>query len=132
MKDIVALLKEEGIVIAVVGANDHPGKYGHTIYRDLKRKGYRVVPVNPNRPTVDGDPAYASLADLPEKPGMVNIVTPPNITITVLAQCEKLGLPNVWLQPGSEDDAVMAFLEGSQLNHLANACIMVESKYHQT
>ncbi|NIQ54637.1 MAG: CoA-binding protein, partial [Gemmatimonadetes bacterium] len=51
--------------MAVVGATDSPDKYGGIIYRDLKRRGFRVFAVNPGRETVDGDPAYAGLADLP-------------------------------------------------------------------
>lgn len=128
MKDISTLLYENDVLIAVVGANDNPGKYGYAIYRDLKRKGYRLVPVNPGRSTVDGDPAYASLADIPEKPGLVNIVTPPAVTIRILEECRRLGIDNVWLQPGSEDATVMEFLESSGLNYLANACIMVKSR----
>lgn len=56
-KDIASLLGEEGTTVAVVGATDNPAKYGYVIYRDLKRKGYRVFPVNPGRAAVDSDPA---------------------------------------------------------------------------
>ena len=67
MNDIATLLNRDDTTIAVVGATDDPHKYGSVIYRDLKRKGYEVFAVNPNRDTVDGDPAYSSLgAESPE------------------------------------------------------------------
>jgi predicted CoA-binding protein len=115
--------------IAVVGATDDPAKYGFRIYRDLKAKGYRVFGVNPRRDTVDGDPAYRSLADLPEPPGIVDIVVPPPVALKVLHQCAEMGLRNVWVQPGAEDGAVLDYLRGGDFEYVAEGpCIMVETR----
>jgi predicted CoA-binding protein len=128
MKDIAALLDEEDATVAVVGATDDSSKFGSVIYRDLKRKGFTVYPVNLERPTVDGDEAYSSLDALPVQPTIVNIVIPPESTIKVLQKCLKLDLKNVWLQPGAESPEVMNFLQEHDFNYLAGACIMVESR----
>jgi len=129
MSDIETLLNDPETTIAVVGATDNPMKYGYVIYRDLKRKGYRVFPVNPNRTEVDGDPAYPSLAELPEKPTIVNIVVPPSVTIRILKKALELELDNVWLQPGAENPENLRFLQEHDFNYLANACIMVQSRH---
>jgi predicted CoA-binding protein len=128
MKDIAALLDEPDTTVAVVGATDESSKYGHRIYMDLKRKGFKVFPVNAKRPTVDGDEAFASLEAIPTKPTIVNIVVPPKVTLGVLRKCLALGLSNVWVQPGAEDTEVMNFLEANGFNFLANACIMIQSR----
>lgn len=128
MKDITELLNEPDVTIAIVGANNNPSKYGNVIYRDLKRKGYRLFPVNPSSPEIDGDKSYANLAQLPQKPTIVNFVTPPSATLKVLEECLMLGLNNVWLQPGSESPEVIKFVQEKKFNYLANACIMVESR----
>ncbi len=128
MTDIATLLSEPETTVAVVGATDNPMKYGSVIYRDLKRKGYPVYPVNPNRTEVDGDKAYPTLDKLPESPTIVNIVVPPSVTIRVLRTSLELGLKNVWLQPGAESPETLAFLQEHGFNYLANACIMVESR----
>ncbi len=128
MKDIAELLREPGVTIAVVGANDHPAKYGYVIYRDLKRKGFKIFPVNPNAREVDGDKTYGSLSDLHEKPAIVNFVTPPEVTRRILEECLRLNLKNVWMQPGSENPEVMKFVQENNFNYLANSCIMVESR----
>jgi len=128
MTDIATLLHEPETTVAVVGATDNAEKYGSVIYRDLKRKGYSVFPVNPNRTVVDGDKAYPSLDELPQSPTIVNIVVPPSITIRVLKESLELGLKNVWLQPGAESPESLAFLQEHDFNYLANACIMVESR----
>ncbi len=126
--DIATLLNKPETTVAVVGATDDAMKYGSVIYRDLKRKGYTVFPVNPNRTEVDGDKAYPSLDELPESPTIVNIVVPPTATIRVLKKSLELGLKNVWLQPGAESPESLAFLQEHGFNYLANACIMVESR----
>ena len=128
MTDIATLLNQPETTVAVVGATDNPMKYGSVIYRDLKRKGYSVFPVNPNRTEVDGDRAYPSLDKLPETPTIVNIVVPPSVTIRVLRKSLELGLKNVWLQPGAESPESLSFLQENGFNYLANACIMVESR----
>lgn len=126
--DIATLLNKPETTVAVVGATDDAMKYGSVIYRDLKRKGYTVFPVNPNRTEVDGDKAYPSLDELPESPTIVNIVVPPTATIRVLKKSLELGLKNVWLQPGAESPESLAFLQEHGFNYLANACIMIESR----
>jgi predicted CoA-binding protein len=115
--------------IAVVGATDDLSKYGGRIYRDLKAKGYRVFAVNPSRDTVDGDPAYHSLSDLKETPSIVDIVVPPAATLSVLRECQRLGLRNVWVQPGAENQEVLDFLRDGDFDYLAEGpCIMVETR----
>ena len=128
MQDILSLLDEPGTTIALVGATDNESKYGHTIFLDLKRKGYRVYPVNLRRDTVQGEKAYSRLADIPEPPTIVNFVIPPRFTLHVLKQCLELGLMNVFIQPGAESPEVMEFVQENGFNYLANACIMVESR----
>lgn len=128
MKDIMQLLDEPGTTIAIVGATENPSKYGYVIYKDLKLKGLNVYPVNPNRSSVDGDEAFKRLEDIPERPTIVNIVVPPEVTSDILQQCLDLGLTNVWVQPGAESPAVMTFLQENNFNYLANACIMVASR----
>ena len=128
MKDITELLKEPDVTIAIVGANNNPAKYGNVIYRDLKRKGYKIFPVNPTASEVENDTAYASLTQMPFKPTIVNFVIPPAATKKVLEECLLLGLMNVWLQPGSESPEVLEFIQEKNFNYLANACIMVESR----
>ncbi len=128
MTNIIDLLDEPDTTVAVVGATDDPSKYGSVIYRDLKRKSFTVFPVNPNRSTVDGDRAYNNLQDLAQRPTIVNIVVPPEVTLDILGQCLQMGLMNVWLQPGAESPETLGFLQQHNFNYLANACIMVESR----
>jgi predicted CoA-binding protein len=126
--DIPRLLHESGTTVAVVGATDDPSKYGGRIYRDLKQKGFTVFAVNPSRTEVDGDQCWPTLADLPDRPTIVDYVVPPAVTLAVLEEALALDLMNAWVQPGAEDAAVIEYLETHEFNHLVNACIMVHSR----
>ncbi len=132
MDPITTLLSEGDPAIAVVGATDNTTKYGSIIYRDLKAKGYRVYPVNPGRDEVDGDTAYPDIGDLPVTPDIVNIVVPPHQTLRVLKRAAELGIENVWVQPGAEDEAVLDYLEAGSFAYLARACIMVQASVKAT
>ncbi len=131
MNDIASLLMEDGTTVAVVGATDDPSKYGSVIYRDLKSKGFEVYAVNPHRETVDGDPAYPSLAELPDKPTIVNVVVPPHETLRVLRDAKEAGIARAWIQPGAADGRVIDYLEEHGFSYLANSCIMVRSRHRR-
>jgi hypothetical protein len=115
--------------IAVVGASNDPAKYGNVIVRNLAAKGYTVLPVNPREKAIAGLPAYASLAAVPGPVHIVNVVTPPAVTKGVLEEAARLGLPAVWLQDGSYDDAVLAAAEKAPFRTVREACIMVASNF---
>ncbi|HEY7654727.1 MAG TPA: acetate--CoA ligase family protein [Methylomirabilota bacterium] len=64
--------------IAVVGASDDPVKIGGRPLAFLLRHGYagHVFPVNPSRATVQGLPAFPSLAAIPEAVDLAIVVVP--------------------------------------------------------
>ena len=128
MDDFAAVLTDPATTVAVVGATDDPAKFGGRIYRNLKAKGFRVLAVNPTRRTVDGDPCYPSVADLPEPPTLVSLVVPPRVALEVMQQCLTAGLKRVWLQPGAEDETVLAFVAANGFTVRAHDCIMVRTQ----
>ncbi len=127
MKDLTALLTEPGTSLAVVGATDHPTKYGGIIYRDLKSKGFPVFAVNPYRQSVDGDVCWANVSDLPEKPTIVVLVVPAKRGIGVLGDCADAGIRNIWIQPGAFSSEMHDVLEAGEFEWLAEACVMVRA-----
>jgi predicted CoA-binding protein len=78
------------------------------VYWELRAGGYTVRAVNPHATEVEGDRAWPRLADLPEIPDVVNFVTPPTVTTSVVDEALRLGIRRLWFQPGSEDPAALA------------------------
>lgn len=128
MNDLTALLSEPGTSIAVIGATDHPSKYGGIIYRDMKAKGFPVFAVNPYRSTVDGDPCWPTVKDLPETPTIAVFVIPARRGLKVLAECAEAGIKNIWIQPGAFSPQMREVLEAGDFNWLAEACVMVRAR----
>ncbi|MDD2804131.1 MAG: CoA-binding protein [Elusimicrobiales bacterium] len=91
-------------LIAVVGVSDDASKYGHKIFRDLLNAGYPVKGVNPKGGFVLGQNVYKSVADIEQRPDLVITVVPPPVTEAVVEECNKLGVKNIWMQPGSDSD----------------------------
>lgn len=121
---IQAMLQEK--VWAVLGATDNESKFGHKIFKLLKKAGYQVYPVNPGLETVLGEKCYPSLSALPVKPDAVNFVVPPQVGEPIIAECAALGIKNVWLQPGANGENVVAAARKAELNVISRSCILVE------
>ena len=129
--EVYARLRQRGpeTRIAVVGASNHPEKYGNVIVRNLAAKGYTVLPVNPHETEIAGLPAWPNLESVPGPVHIVNVVVPPRVTLGILAKAERLGLPAVWLQDGSFDDEVLAAAAKAPFQTVYDACIMVASNF---
>jgi len=110
---------------AIVGATDNTKKYGYEIFKNLKSRGYEVYPVNPRLKELEGTKCYPSLGDIPVKVDVVDFVVPPAVTEEVLKECKRLGLDRIWLQPGSESEAAIAFCHENNLKVVHSVCVMV-------
>ena len=110
---------------AIVGATDNPEKYSHQIFKNLKNRGYEVYPVNPKLKELDRTRCYVSLANIPVKVDVVDFVVPPGVTEEILKECKELGLSRIWLQPGSESEAAIAFCRKNSLKVVHDVCVML-------
>ena len=115
-------------VWAVVGASLNPDKFGHKVFRNLRAAGYIVYGVNPGGGEIEGQRLYPSLADLPEKPAVVDIVVPPKVTKEIVRQCVKLRLERVWMQPGSESEEAICFCQEQGIKVVHDACAMIRKR----
>lgn len=113
---------------AVVGATNNKEKYGNMIYNKLKNKGYEVYPVNPRYDEVEGDKCYDDLKSLPVIPDVVEMVVAPRFGINTVKEAAKLGIKNIWLQPGTVSDEILKFCEENDMNAV-QACVLVTLNY---
>ena len=113
--------------VALVGASEARHKYGNIILRDLVRKGYPVIPVNPSLDEVEGLPCYADLAAVPGPIHIVDFVVPPHVARAV-TEALTPGLAEVlWYQPGAYDRPTVTAAQGLGAEVVAGPCIMVET-----
>lgn len=115
-------------VWAVVGVSQDPLKFGNRVFRSLLRAGYTVYPVHPKGGEIEGVQICASLADIPQPPEVVDTVVPPAVTEEIVREMHKLGLNKVWMQPGSDSEAAIAYCEQHAIQVVHRACAMVRQR----
>ncbi len=115
--------------VAVVGASDNPARaaYGVGAYL-LEVPGWTVWFVNPNAETVLGQPAYASLQDLPGVPDLVDVFRKPEDLDEVLAGAIAVGAKTLWLQLGISRDDISVAAQAAGLDVVMDRCIYVDHK----
>jgi predicted CoA-binding protein len=94
-------------VVAVVGASRDRRKFGNKAVRAFAAAGDTVVPIHPTHPEIEGLRAYHSVVDVPGPIDMVTVYLPPAVAVTVLPDLLRKGIPEVWLNPGADDDFVI-------------------------
>jgi predicted CoA-binding protein len=97
-----------GRVVAVVGASRDRRKFGNKAVRALAAAGDTVVPIHPFAAEIEGRRAYPSVLDVPGPIEMATVYLPPAVAMAVLPQLKQKGIAEVWLNPGADDDAVIA------------------------
>jgi uncharacterized protein len=121
-KDVLSAAK----TIAVVGASRDPSKPGATIPMALQRHGFRIIPVNPTADRLFGEPAYKTLADIPEPVDIVNVFRPAAEAVEIARQAVAIGARAVWLQTGLVSAEARDIAEASGLDFVEDLCIAVE------
>jgi hypothetical protein len=111
--------------IAVVGLSSKPERDSYGVSRYLQRRGYRVVPVNPNETEVVGETAYPSLLDVPTDVAIdiVDVFRRAEATPPVAEQAVRAGAKVLWLQEGIVNDEARSIAEDGGLTVVMGLCI---------
>ncbi len=111
-------------VVAVIGASNNRSKFGNKAVRAFLLEGYVVVPIHPREATIEGLTAYRSVLDVPGPIDMATFYVPPEIGEVVIDDVARKGIPEVWLNPGAESDALIAKARGLSIRPIV-ACSIV-------
>lgn len=102
--------------IAVVGASSNTAKFGHKIFAWYLHHNIAAIPINPSAPSIHVPSLKRDVSTIPDlralpnpKQTSVSIITPPPVTRKVLEEAKELGIPAVWLQPGTFDEEVLEY-----------------------
>ena len=83
--------------IAMVGVSRRPKDFSATLFEELCRRGYDVVPVNPNASEALGRRCFARVQDIQPAVDGALLMTSPNVTESVVSDCADAGIRRVWL-----------------------------------
>ncbi|MFS0894024.1 CoA-binding protein [Microbacterium sp. 179-I 3D3 NHS] len=130
-QDRFALLRRAKSV-AIVGASNNPARASFFVATYLlSSTAYDVYLVNPRETEILGQPVYASLADLPVVPDIVDVFRRHDDLPGVAQEAIDLGAQALWLQLGSWNEDAAALAEGAGLSVVMDRCIKIEhARFH--
>jgi predicted CoA-binding protein len=113
-----------GKSVAIIGASSNPRKFGNRAVRAFRRQGYTVFAINPHEGEVEGLKTYASVLDVPDSIDMATFYVPPEVGEKVIVEVARKGITEVWLNPGSESDALVQLARSLKIEPI-EACSIV-------
>lgn len=118
--------------IAIVGASANAARASYFVATYLLSSSpYQVYFVNPRATTILGQPAYASLADLPVVPDLVDVFRKDADLPGVAQEAVEVGAKALWLQLGSWNEEAAAIAEAGGLDVVMDRCVKIEhARFH--
>lgn len=110
---------------AVVGVSRSGKKFANAAFKELKTKGYSVIPVNPSAETVEGERCYPSLLNLPTRVDGAVVIAPPEQTVRIVRDAAAAGIRRVWLQQGAESQVAIDACREAGISVIAGECILM-------
>jgi predicted CoA-binding protein len=106
--------------VAFVGVSSQPDDFSRVVFHELVARGFDVIPVNPRLAEVEGRRAYARVQDIPGPVEAALLMTPSQVSETVMKDCAEAGIHHVWLHRGAGRGAVSdAALAEGERNHMS-------------
>lgn len=99
--------------LAVVGVSRSKNDFTRLLFREFVKRGYDVVPVNPEAGELEGRRCYAQVQEIAPPVEAALVMTPASATEGVVRDCATAGVRRVWMYratgQGSVSDAAQAF-----------------------
>ena len=124
-EEIADILRNSGN-IAVVGLSEKSDRTSYMVAYAMQQRGYRIIPVNPNADRILGEACYASLRDIPEPVGIVNVFRRSEHCPEVAREAAEIGAKVLWLQQGIISDEAAAIGRQHGMTVIMDRCIKVE------
>jgi len=92
--------------IAMAGISRDPKSFSVQLFEELCRRGYDMVPVNPNAAELNGRRCFPRIQDIQPPVEGVLLMTSPAGTEKVVHDCAEAGIRQVWMYRATGEGAV--------------------------
>ena len=118
--------------IAIVGASNNAARASYFVATYLLSSSpYDVYFINPRADEILGHKVYASLADLPVVPDIVDVFRKDDDLPGVAREAVEVGAKVLWLQLGSWNEEAAAIAEAGGLDVVMDRCVKIEhARFH--
>jgi predicted CoA-binding protein len=115
--------------IAVIGASPHAERHSRDVVSYLHRSGYDVIPVRPDRASVEGLPTFASLEDFGGSVDLAVIFRRPDAVVSHIREAAGKHAYAVWLPPGAWSREAEREAQQQNLGLVKERCIIEEHQH---
>ena len=122
-KDIEAFLNAK--TIALVGVSRDNKKFSNTVFRELLKKKWNVIPVNPVVESIEGCTCYPTLAEIPVQIDAVISMAPKDKTDEITAQLVKRGIKLFWIHQKLDTPAALKLCNENNITCITGECILM-------
>lgn len=114
--------------IAIVGASSKPGRASNFVatYLLSSSANFRVYLVNPRETEILGQPVFASLAELPEVPDMVDVFRRSEDLPGIAEEAIAVGAKTFWAQLGLWNGEAARLAAAAGLDAVMDRCTKIE------
>jgi predicted CoA-binding protein len=116
--------------IALVGVSRNPKKFGYTAFKELKEKGMKIIPVNPEAIEILGEKSFSSVRMLPADVQGIIVMTKKDQTLNIIREAKEKGIKQIWIQQMADNKEALDELKGSDINYITGECILMHYKPH--
>ena len=124
LKDIEDFLSQKRI--AIVGVSRNPASFSAKLFEEFGRRGYDVVPVNPNTSEVLGRRCFAHVQEIQPPVSAALLMTAPQVTEGVVRDCAEIGISRIWMYraggQGSATPEAVEFCQGRGMQVIPGEC----------
>jgi hypothetical protein len=116
--------------IALVGVSRNPKKFGYAAFKELKEKGMKIIPVNPEADEIMGEKSYPNVKMLPSEVQSIIVFTKKDKTASVIREAKERGIKHIWIQQMADNKEALDELKDSGINYITGQCILMHYKPH--
>lgn len=112
--------------VAFVGGSRQPGKFGNTVYKQLRKSGYDLHPIHPEADSIEGDACVRSVRELPGDVHALMAIARLRVIASVLSEVPESNISSLWVFWGPdkhpEIEAELDRLRASGVSVISGYC----------
>jgi len=124
LKDIYKDIK----TIAILGSSPKEDRPVYHISKSLQKRGYKIIPINPNYEEILGEKVYKNIVDVPEKIDLALFFVGSERALELIKKAIEKRVKYIWLQEGVISVEGKELAEENQIPFMMNRCIYKELK----
>lgn len=128
MEIILKNIYKEIKTIAVFGSSPKEDRPSYKVSKELQKRGYEIIPINPNYSEILGEKVYKNLDEVEEKIDLALYFVASDKVLPLIKNAIEKKVSYIWLQEGVISVEGQELSEENNIAFMMNRCIYKELK----